>query len=63
MNDEELIELLKKIQEYCMDHVCEYCPLHDDGFLKDCQVASLIESLRYGPCNWDLEQIERIIKA
>ena len=62
MTDEQFIEWLWKIQEHCDKHECEKCIfcLNED---RDCQIEKLTKLLNWSfPNQWDMEEIERIIR-
>lgn len=64
MNDEELIELLRKIKEHCKEKDnCNECKfkLHNaDCISSECFITRMVD---YIPQDWDIAEIERIIKA
>ena len=62
MTDEKFIEWLRKISENCVRHsTCTGCPFITNT--KDCQVELLTEELnRHYPNEWNMEEIERIIR-
>lgn len=59
MNDKELLELLKKIKEYCENESCNVCKFSIRNY---CQFEMFASCLDNSPNNWDMEEIERIIK-
>lgn len=67
--DEQLIELLGKIKGHCKN--CSDCYLYGCVFYNNeriyknwrCQIIALITLLdETSPCDWNMEEIERIIK-
>ena len=66
MTDEKFIEWLRKVKEYCKSYrICEGCKFHitDKQGSVDCHFKKLAFHLwRNTPNNWDMEEIERIIR-
>lgn len=68
--DEKFIEWLRKIKEYCEKQCnCSNCPFsikeknEYDVEVDSCQVETLAFNLYIEPPNdWDMEEIERIIR-
>lgn len=65
--DEQVIELLRKIKEYCTFRQCKECVFyHENSDCEDiyiCTIRALFSRLEEEePCNWYMEEIERIIK-
>lgn len=60
MTDEKVIEFLRKINEYCINiDKCQKCTFWIGC---RCQISMLAESLDTVPCDWDMDETERIIK-
>ena len=70
MTDEQFIEWLRKIKEYCGKYIgCYECPLQlkENYYYGDTSTCCSVILLGYllsdtMPENWDMEEIERIIK-
>lgn len=65
LSDEQLIELLRKIKEYCHKNTCSECIFHSPKKLigtSGCQIGSLAKYLEDIPNRWNMKEIERIIK-
>ena len=57
--DEKFIELLRKIKEHCINiEKCQKCTFWTG---ERCQISMLAESLDTVPCDWEMEETERII--
>lgn len=76
MTDEKLIEMLKKIKEYCrkLDSLayvytinpCENCQFyfkHPTKRKNICQITNLLGNMTSQPRYWDIERLEKIIKG
>lgn len=62
--DEKFIELLRKIKENCIrqkpENGCPNCPF---AIKTHCQVDKLVDELfKTSPYEWNMEEIERIIR-
>ena len=61
MTDEQFIEWLRKIKEFCQNTTCTNCPF-GIGY-GCCQIRYLLDELQANsPLDWDMEEIERIIR-
>lgn len=61
--DEQLIELYRNIKKHCIPGCrnCKFKLFECDRYI-ECQVFNLIKSLSGSPYEWNIEEIERIIK-
>lgn len=67
MTDEDLIELLRRIKQACKTHPsCHNCSFDNEIEIKSgysCQIRALVKTFgKTAPSDWDMEEIERIIK-
>lgn len=66
MTDEDLIELLRRLKQICKTHPsCHLCPFENQAEIKRgcfCQIRAFLKTIDTAPCNWDMDEIERIIK-
>ena len=68
MTDEKFIELLRKIKEYCHDSYigCLACPFNvvNAKNYNSCQFLEIAAELSCAsnPANWNIDEVERIVK-
>ena len=64
MTDEKFIEFLRKIKEHCasLTYPCEGCKFKASSEETECQITQLLDTLQEPPCDWNMDEIERIIR-
>lgn len=64
MTDEQFIELLRKIKVICKGHEdCNKCIFENNYEMDGCIIKALIAELNWNtPDNWNMDEIERIIR-
>lgn len=66
MTDKQIIETLVRIKEYCRKcKTCKECKFLIDKDEKgdgNCQIQNIFYELDGFPSQWDMEELERIIK-
>ena len=60
--DEQLIDMLRKIAEYCSETCCIDCKFSNNGRREECLFKNLGNELSSVPRNWKIAEIERIVE-
>lgn len=62
MSNEEFLNLLTKIQDYCYGQSCPECKFRVTiDKERKCQFQTLATKLSRHPCNWELDKVQEII--
>ena len=61
MADKQFIEILKNVQNQCIEMGCDECQFGIDGG-DDCALSKVFAELCDYPNRWNIEEIERLLK-
>ena len=63
MTDKQIIETLNNIKKHCKGRDCENCSFYTSDIEKyRCQIMLIVKKMLITPSEWDMKEIERIIK-
>ena len=63
MTDKQIIEMLNNIKTYCRHRDCYDCTFEFSKTSNSCcQIMLLVKEMSVTPSQWDIEEIERLVK-
>lgn len=63
MTDKQIIETLNNIKAHCRGRECENCTFKTSDKEKYCcQITLIVKEMSTTPSQWDMEEIERLVK-